>query len=205
MISDGISKIIQRLGGTAEEGLITKTYRYLERSKGESGVAKEAFVSKEREAEILEKFCEENKLWYEDTRFSIYLDEGAEQKVFYDSEVKKVIKFNDAIFYVNWTQYLESLIIHNILFTNTSYTLLGFIRINTTIFSVVEQDYIEPTETTNLQLVKKLMENNGFHIKKGNDYINDDLGIIVEDLHEENVLTFNGTLFFIDTVIYLKN
>jgi hypothetical protein len=29
------------------------------------------------------------------------------------------------------------------------------------------------------------------------------MGIILEDLHDENVLTYNGVLFFIDTVFYL--
>ncbi len=29
-------------------------------------------------------------------------------------------------------------------------------------------------------------------------------GLIIEDLHDENVLTSNGILYFIDTVFYLK-
>ncbi len=36
-------------------------------------------------------------------------------------------------------------------------------------------------------------------------YYNPDLGIILEDLHDENVLTANGILFFIDTVFYIKD
>ena len=31
-----------------------------------------------------------------------------------------------------------------------------------------------------------------------------DLGIILEDLHDENVLTQDGILYFIDTVFYIK-
>jgi Serine/Threonine/Tyrosine Kinase found in polyvalent proteins len=49
------------------------------------------------------------------------------------------------------------------------------------------------------------MLDNGFENNKNNDYINIELGIILEDLHDENVLTFDGNLFFIDTVFYLKN
>ena len=33
--------------------------------------------------------------------------------------------------------------------------------------------------------------------------LNEELGIILEDLHDENVLTRNGLLYFIDTVFYL--
>jgi len=31
------------------------------------------------------------------------------------------------------------------------------------------------------------------------------LGVILEDLHDENVLTQNGMLYFIDTVFYLTD
>ena len=48
------------------------------------------------------------------------------------------------------------------------------------------------------------MFSKGFSIKKRNDYIHTELGLIIEDLHEENVLVKDDTLFFIDTVIYLK-
>ncbi|MCK6611138.1 MAG: hypothetical protein L6Q78_08860 [Bacteroidia bacterium] len=37
---------------------------------------------------------------------------------------------------------------------------------------------------------------------RNNDYVNPDLGIILEDLHDENVLTKNDMLYFIDSVFY---
>lgn len=45
---------------------------------------------------------------------------------------------------------------------------------------------------------------NGFENKRRNDYENDNLGLIIEDLHDENVLTRNGLLYFIDTVFFIK-
>lgn len=51
--------------------------------------------------------------------------------------------------------------------------------------------------------VKEFLEANGFQLKKNNDYFNPELGIILEDLHDENVLTNKGALFFIDTIFYL--
>jgi len=51
--------------------------------------------------------------------------------------------------------------------------------------------------------VKEVMTNNGFINKKNSDYYSKELGIIVEDLHDENVLTNKSVLFFIDTVFYL--
>lgn len=47
------------------------------------------------------------------------------------------------------------------------------------------------------------MNENGFENTRNNDYINHDLGVIIEDLHDENVLTQNGILYFIDTVFYI--
>jgi Serine/Threonine/Tyrosine Kinase found in polyvalent proteins len=43
----------------------------------------------------------------------------------------------------------------------------------------------------------------GFNHKKNNDYFHTELGIILEDLHDENVLTNKGEFFFIDNAIYL--
>ena len=162
------------------------------------------YVDKEKEVEILENYIEENHLWYDDLQFGIYLDEGAEQKVFFNDEKSIVIKLNDAIFYVNWSQYFESLLVHNILFPHTIYELLGFIKINKSLYSVVSQDYIASSEKTNIDQVRNYMQSKGFTIKKKNDYLHTELGLIIEDLHEENVLVRDSTLFFIDTVIYLK-
>ncbi len=47
------------------------------------------------------------------------------------------------------------------------------------------------------------MLNNGFLNSRNNDYFNPELGLILEDLHDENVLTNDGTLLFIDTVFYI--
>jgi hypothetical protein len=61
------------------------------------------------------------------------------------------------------------------------------------------------TESTNLESVKSFLTQNGFINNRNNDYYNPELGIILEDLHDENVLTRNGVLYFIDTVFYLTD
>ena len=71
------------------------------------------------------------------------------------------------------------------------------------LYAVVQQPFVEITETTNLQQVRDFMTRNGFENNRNNDYRNVDLGIILEDLHDENVLTRNDVLYFIDTVFYL--
>ncbi len=74
-----------------------------------------------------------------------------------------------------------------------------------TLFAVVNQPYVKTTEKTDLQLVKNFMFENGFLNTRNNDYHHPELNIILEDLHDENVLTKNGVLQFIDTVFYIQD
>jgi hypothetical protein len=67
----------------------------------------------------------------------------------------------------------------------------------------VRQPYVRSTQPTNLEHVEEFLAANGFIKTKNNDYKNPELGIILEDLHDENVLTRDGILQFIDTVFYL--
>ena len=48
------------------------------------------------------------------------------------------------------------------------------------------------------------MQANGFNNIRNHDYFHPELSIILEDLHDENVLTAQGMLYFIDTVFYIK-
>ena len=73
------------------------------------------------------------------------------------------------------------------------------------LYAVVQQNYVSITTPTDLNEVKQFMKSNGFVNNRNNDYINSELGIILEDLHDENVLTQNGILYFIDTVFYLTD
>jgi Serine/Threonine/Tyrosine Kinase found in polyvalent proteins len=97
------------------------------------------------------------------------------------------------------------LLLNNYFFPDTAYELLGFYQEENTIYAVVRQAFIRATEKTNLAFVKEFMAENGFTNTRNNDYYNPDLGIILEDLHDENVLTESGILQFIDTVFYLTN
>lgn len=57
---------------------------------------------------------------------------------------------------------------------------------------------------TNLEEVKGFMAANGFENTRRYDYENVNLGLIIEDLHDENVLTCDGLLYFIDTVFFIE-
>jgi hypothetical protein len=96
-------------------------------------------------------------------------------------------------------------LLNNYFFPDTAYKLLGFYKSDAdVIYALVEQNYVEANQPTNLENVKQFLMSNGFVNTKNNDYYNPDLGIILEDLHDENVLTANDILYFIDTVFYVK-
>lgn len=185
-------------------GAIIQTItNYLSRSQSASSLVKEFKHFKKQETEILEQFITENNLWFLDISLENYISEGAEQKV-YLKDGKNVIKLNDAIYYNSWIDYFNNLLLNNYFFPDTAYHLLGFYKDSEILYAVVEQPFVKATEKTDLELVKKFMLANGFLNTKNNDYYNPDLGIILEDLHDENVLTENGILQFIDTVFYIK-
>ena len=176
---------------------------YLKGSERTSQVAKESKFYKKQETEVLIEFITENNLWISDIGIENYVSEGAEQKV-YLSDGKNVIKLNDGIFYNSWVDYFNNLLLHNFLFSDTAYELTGFYKEDNSLFAVVRQAFVKATEKTDLEVVKKFMFENGFINVRNNDYFNPDLGIILEDLHDENVLTENGVLQFIDTVFFIK-
>ena len=136
---------------------------------------------------------------------SNFFAKGAEQRVYLCKDQRHVYKLNDSIFYQFWLDYFYSLLIHNYFFPQTAYELIGFYQENGVLYAVVKQSFIEITEQTDLSIVKEFFNQNDFKLKRNNDYFNEKLGIILEDLHDENVLTNNGVLFFIDTVFYISD
>lgn len=181
--------------------IIQSIASHLEKGPQAGSKAEDSKQIREQETERLEKLILERGLWIRDIDFTQYVSEGAEQKVFLkDSE--NVLKLNDAIYYSSWKDYFYNLLLHNFFFSDTAYELVGFTKEKTILYAVVQQSYVEITQNTELENVKYFMISNGFINTRNNDYFNPQLGIILEDLHDENVLTRNGILYFIDTVFY---
>lgn len=72
------------------------------------------------------------------------------------------------------------------------------------LYAAVEQPYVNSSDLTDLSTVKNFLIANGFVNTRRHDYYHPAIGIIIEDLHDENVLTNNGLLYFIDTVFYIE-
>ena len=201
-MKDEIKHIISGTSKNCTGTIIQTIASFLRRSETSSGLVKEDKYFKKEETKNLIDFIAENNLWYPNINLQNYISEGAEQKVYIKSD-ESVLKLNDAIYYLSWLDYFQNLLLHNYFFPDTSYKLLGFYTMDKNLYAVVEQPFVKATDKTDLDKVKAFLDNNGFINIRNNDYQNNYLGIILEDLHDENVLTQNGVQYFIDTVFYI--
>jgi hypothetical protein len=176
--------------------------RYLRRGKSSSSEAKESKQIKTEEAKNIRQFCDQNNFWNTEIDITAFVSSGAEQKVYLHNEFQ-VFKLNDSIYYLSWEDYFNNLLLNNYFFPDTAYQLVGFYESEEVLYAVVEQPFIKSDQNTVLENVKSFLDENGFENTRNNDYFNPDLGIILEDLHDENVLTFQNNLYFIDTVFYI--
>lgn len=199
-----LQNIISGVGEYAEKDLIKATANYLRQSQKTSGAPQKSELTKEQEAKELITWIDRHNFWFNEHDESRFIARGAEQKVYLHYDERYVYKLNDSVFYQYWLEYFYSLLIHNYFFSATSYELIGFFREGDILHAVVKQPFIEITEETNIDAIRNFLSENGFKLKKNNDYFNPSLSLILEDLHDENVLTNNGVLFFIDTVFYLE-
>ncbi|MBW8683123.1 putative polyvalent protein kinase domain-containing protein [Chitinophaga rhizophila] len=214
-INDTRSKLKNIIDGVIIEGATdncTATRNILCSSFSTSTTVKRDFesksISKKEQVEFLRKYALENALLIEQAPSeSQFLARGGEAKVYFEAETKSVIKINDGIYYATWLEFFNSIVIHNLLFPNTAYSFLGFIEIEDDFFAVLKQPFVTADDVVDLLDVKKLLAYNGFEntLRKGlptNNYYNKELGLILEDIHDENVIVKSNTLFFIDTVFY---
>ena len=202
-MSDELQRIISGKSQVRYGANIQTIISYLRASEGTSALDKSDKHFKREETARLKAYITSQNLWKKDIDLNNYVSEGAEQKV-YLKDSRSVIKLNDAIYYLSWTDYFTNLLLNNYFFPDTAYNLLGFFEDKNVVYAVVEQSFVKATEPTDLAVVEKFLNSNGFQKVRNNDYFNVELGIILEDLHDENVLTNNRVLYFIDTVFYLK-
>lgn len=172
-----------------------------------STTVKEDFESntiiKEEQARLIEQYCREHDLWAPDLPSEDrYLTRGGEAKVYLHPDSVHVIKLNDAIYYATWLEFLNSVLLHNLVFENTAYDIIGFFKEDGVLYAVLEQPFVVADGQAELGDIKKILEFNGFQNTRRNDYLNRELGLILEDMHDENVLVNSETLFFIDSVFY---
>jgi hypothetical protein len=211
MISDEIrGKLKDIIRGTCRQGESDRcsTFRnLLIESFGASPTVKGEFESraiiKEKQAEFLKSYAKTNGLLLDSLPWgSEYVTRGGEAKIYLAADKRNVIKVNDGVYYATWSEFLDSLIIHNTLFPNTAYKLVGFIETDGNLAAALSQPFIEGGQAK-LEDIRSFLSFNGFENTKRQDYYNREFGLVLEDMHDENVIAREGLLFFIDTVFYI--
>ena len=158
---------------------------------------------KKEQADFLKLRATERNWWVQNLPDeNAYLTRGGEAQVYFAADKKNVIKVNDGVYYATWLEFFNSIVIHNLLFEETAYSFLGFTQKDDSPLAVLRQPFIASDAPVDLEDVRKLLAFNGFVNTKRNDYFNTELGLILEDMHDENIIVNSNTLFFIDTVFY---
>ena len=204
-VKNELQHIILGNESPGSKGKLKKAQTFLNRNAYAGFYTQKQQQLKSEEATQLVAFAKAEGLLYEpEISEAYFISAGAEQRVYWYDDYH-VLKTNDSIFYKYWLDYLNSLLLHNYFFPATCYEFMGLKVINDVVHAVVKQEFVHTSQATDLTTVKQFLAYNGFQHTRNNDYIHPQLGIIFEDLHDENVLSRDGILFFVDTVFYLTN
>jgi len=211
MIADAIRAQLQNIvrgeGVEGRKDTCSTVRSHLIASFGADPTLKSEFESrsiiKEKQAEFLIAYAEKTGLLLPSLPpESEYLTRGGESQIYLAPDWLNVIKTNDAVYYATWLEYFNSLVIHNLIFPDTAYSLLGFMKSDEQLTAVVKQPFVLGGQAK-LADIKETLSFNGFTNTRRQDYYNEEFGLILEDMHDENVIEEDGILFFIDTVFYI--
>lgn len=211
LTDDAKNKIQDIISGTNiswQEDTVTAARNFLCRSFSPGTTVKKDFENqlriKEKQAESLIYYINQNSLWVErPPAAERLLTVGGEAEVYMNLDERHVLKLNDAVYYSTWLDFFTSILLHNIIFEETSYQLLGFTKRDNALQAALKQPFVISDSPVDLLEVRAFLEYNGFVNTRRNDYYNKSLGLILEDIHDENVIMNSGFIFFIDTVFYV--
>ena len=202
--NDTRKKLENIVGGVVIEGAedhCTTTRNFLCASFRTSTTVKANFESqsviKKEQAESLKRFCTARNWWVNDPPGdNLFLTRGGGALVYLADDNRSVIKLNDAVYYATWLEFFNSLVIHNLIFKETAYSFLGFTEKNNCLQAVLQQTFITSSQPADLSDIKKLLAYNGFENTRRNDYYNKELGLILEDMHDECHCKFQYLVFY---------
>ncbi len=162
------------------------------------------------EEAVLRSFALETDYYISEEAFSTAfterkIAEGAEQQVYHSYDGVHVLKTNDAIMHGSWLEFFNRLAVHNWLFPEVAYLLTGFTQVKGRFAAIVQQPFLQSDRGATRNEIEPDLAARGFRRTRNDDYYSAGLGIILEDLHDENVLvTENGHYLYFDPVVYLE-
>lgn len=116
---------------------------------------------------------------------------------------RRVIKRNNLVFHLSYADFFDRLALHHLLFPGAPPRLEGFVEHEGMLKPVFSQPAVRARRGASRQEVARLLARLGFTRVSHDDYSHPE-GILVEDLHDENVfIDEDGQIVIIDPVIYL--
>lgn len=166
-------------------------------------------VVRATEENALQAWAISKGLWFTESDFIRQyamreIGAGAEQKVYLHPNGYEVLKVNTGTYHGNWLEFFNRLLCHAILFPTTKYITVGFTIVDQTFAVIIQQQFALLTGGAPRTIVEPYLNTHGFSRTRNDDYYNPVLGIILEDLHDENVFLLDGQILFIDPVIYFE-
>ncbi|MDR1699072.1 MAG: hypothetical protein LBR75_04550 [Prevotellaceae bacterium] len=169
-------------------------------------------MNEEEEKKYFLKYAKENNLWI-DSLYSLgapFAGGGNENTLAYDEKNKIIYKSNNLINHqFSVAKLLESIVIHNQLFPETKYDIVGFTGIDygekrtPYIEVILKQDYITNAVQATQQEISDFMHAIGF--EQVNEYSFANEQYTVSDLRPRNVLKdANGNFYVVDNIIRCK-
>lgn len=161
------------------------------------------------EESALQVWAQSGDLWISEQEFmkqyaTREIGAGSEQKVYLHPDGFEVIKVNTGSYHGNWLEFFNRLLCHAILFPATKYSTIGFTKVEQVFAVLIQQQFALLNDGAPRSIVEPYLNQHGFTRTKNDDYYNPALGIILEDLHDENVFLLEGQILFIDPVIYFE-
>lgn len=131
---------------------------------------------------------------------------GAEHEVYFDPAVQRWFKRNNLIYHNTYLEYFHRLALHNFLFPEAPVCLEGFVTSDETLMPVLSQPNVRVDHGATHAVTERAMQLLGFERQQDDNYYSRSLGVLVEDLHDENVVIGeDGELYVIDPALYLDD
>ena len=135
-----------------------------------------------------------------------------ENQVYYDEPSQRWYKRNNLDYHTSYLEFLYRIALHNQHFPEAPLRLEGFVVDRDPdgtrmLKPVISQPNVQVERGAKRPEVEPLMRNLGFvRVGDSDDYYNEQTGIRVEDMHDENVLLGkDGVIYVVDPVVYLDD
>lgn len=144
-----------------------------------------------------------NRRWEEDGRKG-----ETENELYYDEASHRWFKRNNMFMHSTYLEFLHRMALHNYHFPEAPVKLEGFVMHEDTLMPVMSQPHVQAERGATKAEVVEYMKKLGFKHKTGVDFYNPETGVIVEDLHDENVLVNPEDpthMYIVDPIIFLDD